>query len=122
MVDKSKPSTDKNNYKYKIMIRQPDFLTSDLFDRFVLETKKKKKNVFLEKLYLDETEEGLCCQMLHKGSYDDEPYSFKMMDDFCNENGYIRACQTHREIYLSDPRKTDAAKLKTILRYKISQK
>lgn len=60
--------------------------------------------------------------MLHNGSYDDESYSFKMMDDFCNENGYIRACQTHREIYLSDPRKTDVAKLKTILRYKISQK
>lgn len=57
--------------------------------------------------------------MLHIGSYDDEPASFEMMNNFCCENGYKRSFKTHREIYLSDPRKTDISKLKTILRFKV---
>lgn len=121
LADKDKDITDKSNYKYKIMIRQPKFLTKDLFERFLTVTKKKKPNEFLNKIYFDEIEEGLCCQMLHIGSYDDEPVSFKIMDGFCQENGYKRTCKTHREIYLSDPRKTEVSKLKTILRYKIEK-
>lgn len=117
--DKSKPITDKSNYKYRIMIRQPEFLTKDLFERFLLETKKKKPNECLDKINFEEIEEGLCCQMLHIGSYDDEPSSFEIMDKFCRENGYKRISKTHREIYLSDPRKTEPSKLKTILRYKV---
>jgi len=119
--DKDKAITDKSNYKYKIMIRQPEFLTTELFERFLLETKKKKRNEYLDKLYFEEIEEGLCCQMLHIGSYDNEFLSFKMMDDFCKANGYRRAIKAHREIYLSDPRKTESSKLKTILRYKVGQ-
>jgi hypothetical protein len=114
LVDKGKPITDKSNYKYKIMIRQPEFLTNDLAE-------KKKPNPYLDRLSFAEIEEGLCCQMLHIGSYDDEPASFKMMDEFCKENGYERTHKTHREIYLSDPRKTDSSKLKTILRYKVGK-
>ncbi|MEI6580004.1 MAG: GyrI-like domain-containing protein [Eubacteriales bacterium] len=117
--DKSKAVTDKSNYIYRIMIRQPEFLTQELFERFLSETKKKKPNEYLNLAKFEEFEEGLCCQMLHMGSYDEEPASFEMMDSFCNENGYRRYFKTHREIYLSDPRKTDASKLKTILRYKV---
>jgi hypothetical protein len=119
LVDKTIVSTDKSNYKYKIMIRQPNFLTADLFEKFLLQVKKKKPNPYLDKIELVTMEEGLCCQMLHIGSYDEESGSFKIMDKFCEDNGYRRICLKHREIYLSDPRKTEANKLKTILRYKI---
>ena len=119
LVDKTIVSTVKSNYKYKIMIRQPDFLTKDLFERFLLQVKKKKPNPYLEKMELVTISEGLCCQILHLGSYDDESASFKVMDKFCEDNGYKRACLKHREIYLSDPRKVEAQKLKTVLRYKI---
>jgi hypothetical protein len=119
LVDKSIASTDKSNYKYKIMIRQPDFLTSDLFEKFLLQVKKKKPNPYLDKIELVTISEGLCCQMLHVGSYDDEPASFEIMDKYCVDNGYRRICLRHREIYLSDPRKTEAHKLKTVLRFKI---
>lgn len=122
LVDKTIASTVKSNYKYKIMIRQPDFLTTDLFKRFLLQVKKKKSNPYLDKIKLVTMEEGLCCQMLHVGSYDDEPASFKIMDKFCEDNGYKRICLKHREIYLSDPRKVEAHKLKTVLRYKIKLK
>ncbi len=119
LVDKAKPSTDKSNFAYAAMIRQPDFLTSELFDRFILETKSKKANVALDRIRLETITEGLCCQMLHVGSYDDEPASFEMMKQFCADHGYERTSLKHREIYLSDPRKTEPEKLKTVLRFKV---
>lgn len=119
LVDKNKPSTDKSNYAYSLMIRQPDFLNNNLFDRFLTETKKKKPNPYLDKLHFKTIDEGLCCQILHIGSYDNEPASFEKMKQYCKENGYIRASLKHREIYLSDPRKTENEKLKTVLRFKV---
>ncbi|MFZ3070289.1 MAG: GyrI-like domain-containing protein [Anaerolineaceae bacterium] len=118
--DKSKPLTDKSNYKYRIMIRQPDFLTTELFTRFLQETNKKKPNKYLEKMGFEKIEEGLCCQMLHIGRYDDEPASFERMEAYCSQNGYERSAKTHREVYLNDPRRTDPSKLKTILRYRVT--
>lgn len=106
---------------YTIMIRQPDFLTVDLFERFLSETKKKKPNIFLDKIKYGTISEGLSCQMLHLGSYDNEPVSFEMMENFCKMNGYERISHTHREIYLSDPRKTESGKLKTVLRFQVRQ-
>jgi len=120
LVDKTRTSTDKSNYAYTIMIRQPDFLTTELAARFITEVKKKKPNNFLDQIRLEDLEEGTCCQMLHLGSYDDEPASFAQMEDFCHENGYRRSDKTHREIYLSDPRRTETGKLKTVLRFKVT--
>lgn len=119
LIDKTLPPTDKHNFKYKIMIRQPEFLTADLFEQFKDEIKKKKPNIYLEKVEFGTIVEGLCCQMLHIGSYDLEPASFGMMDQFCKDNGYQRRSLKHREIYLSDPRKTEPHKLKTVLRYQV---
>lgn len=119
LINKDLPTTDKNNFKYKIMIRQPDFLTTDLFKRFMSETKNKKTNTYLDKIEYKTLSEGLCCQMLHVGSYDTETASFDMMNQFCKNNGYKRISFKHREIYLSDPRRTQPQKLKTVLRYKI---
>lgn len=121
LVDKSKPLSDKDNYKYTIMIRQPDFLTEELFEKFLEKTKKKKPNPRLEEITFGEITDGLSCQAMHIGSYDDEAESFDSMEAFCRENGYIRALKTHREIYLSDPRKTEASKLKTVLRFSVKR-
>jgi len=119
LVDYAKPATDKNNLKYTIMIRQPDFLTEDLFERFREQTKRKKRNPYLDQVRLIRMEDGLCCQMMHIGPYDDEPASFARMEAYCAEAGYVRAEKTHREIYLSDPRKTEPAKLRTVLRFRV---
>jgi len=54
--------------------------------------------------------------MMHIGSFDDEPETFTRMEVFCTEKGFIRSSKIHREIYLSDPRKTEPSKLKTVLR------
>ena len=57
--------------------------------------------------------------MMHIGSYDNEPESFRKMENFCIENNFIRESKQHREIYLSDARKVSSEKLKTVLRFKI---
>jgi hypothetical protein len=119
LIDRSKPATDKSNFKYTIMIRQPDFLTEEGFERFLEQTKRKKSNPFLEKVRFEQVEDGLSCQMMHIGSFDDEPESFARMEAYCTEQGWIRASKLHREIYLSDPRKTETAKLKTVLRFSV---
>lgn len=121
LIDNTLLATVKSNLKYKIMIRQPEFLTVDLFEKFKSVTKKKKPNIYLEHSEYGTIAEGLCCQMLHLGSYDNEPASFTMMEKFCKDNGYQRISHVHREIYLSDPRKTESSKLKTVLRYQVEE-
>lgn len=122
LKDKTKSLTDKDNFAYKIMIRQPEFLTVELFQHFLLEAKTKKTNPYLEKVQFVTRTEGICCQILHVGSYDDEPKSFEKMEEFCKNNGFERISNQHKEIYLSDPRKTASSKLKTVLRYQIAAK
>lgn len=121
LIDKNLPHTNKDNLKYNIMIRQPNFLTAELFKRFKEETAKKKPELNICKAMVKNICEGLCVQMMHKGSYDDEPASFKIMEQFCKDNGYTRTDLTHREIYISDPRKTEESQRKTVLRFKISK-
>ena len=110
---------DKNSLIFNLMIRQPDFVS----DAYALETiervKKKKPHELLAKVKFETIEEGKCVQMMHSGSYDSEPASFKRMELFAQENGLKRLSHTHREIYLSDARKTDQEKLKTVLRFKV---
>lgn len=122
LVDKTKPVEEKSNYKYTIMIRQPDFLTDELFERLISELKKKKPDVCFDRIRYINVTEGECCQMMHMGSYDSERETFDIMTDFCRNMGYERCEMTHREIYLSDPRKTAPEKLKTVLRFKVRRK
>ncbi|GIP26497.1 hypothetical protein J23TS9_16270 [Paenibacillus sp. J23TS9] len=121
LLDRTKPATDKSNFKYTMMIRQPDFLTEKGFVRFLEQTKRKKPNPFLEKVRFEQVADGLSCQMMHMGSFDDEPESFAQMEAFCTVHGFIRTSKIHREIYLSDPRKTEPAKLKTVLRFPVEK-
>ncbi len=121
LVDYTKPSTDKSNLKYKLMIRQPDFLTEDGFEQFLTQTKKKKPNPLLDEVRFEQVEDGMSCQMMHIGSYDDEPASFARMEQFCTEKGWNRKSKLHREIYISDPRKTAPEKRKTVLRFGVEK-
>jgi len=119
LVDKTRAATDKANLAYEIMIRQPDFLDEVLLERFITETRRKKPNRYLDTVELTTIKDGLSCQMLHLGSYEDEPANFMRMLQFCENLGYQRSSLKHREIYLSDPRKTEVTKLKTVLRFPV---
>ena len=118
---RERKTLDKDELIYTIMIRQPDFVTEEVAERAFDIAAKKKPHPLLEEAYYDEIEDGLAVQILHMGSYDDEPASFVKMKDFIEENGLKIRTLVHREIYLSDARKVEKDKLKTILRYVVSR-
>ena len=83
--------------------------------------KKKKPYLYVEQVKFETIREGLCVQAMHIGSYDDEPKTFERMEQFCLENNLKRAEKTHKEIYISDMRRTAPEKLKTVLRFKVTK-
>lgn len=114
-----KEEFDKNNLQYRIMMRQPDFVTEELLAQVLEIVAKKKPHDRLTEVKLESIQDGDCVQALHVGSYDDEPATFAKLDEFCVANGMERANEWHREIYLSDARKTEPQKLKTVLRFQV---
>ena len=114
--------TDKDKFCWISMIRQPEFVTEQVFETAKAAMKKKKPGVDTSKAELVKIKEGLCVQIMHKGSYDDEPESIKKLKEFAAENGYTEDFSEnryHHEIYLSDPRKCDPEKLKTVIRHPV---
>ncbi|MBR1404659.1 MAG: GyrI-like domain-containing protein [Treponema sp.] len=111
----------KENFNWISAIRLPDFVGKDDFDWAVKSASEKKKIDFSCAEFLT-LEEGLCVQIMHHGSFDDEPKSVALMDAFLARNGYasdISENRLHHEIYLSDPRKTAAENLRTVIRHPI---
>ena len=109
---------NKDRWLWEVFIVQPDFITENMFKSSIEEVKKKKDLHSISKLRFETLNEGLSAQILHIGSYNNEPGTIKKLHDFISEkdhsfNGLI---QKHHEIYLSDMRKTASEKLKTILR------
>lgn len=122
IADKSKyvPGIiDKDNLAYELMIRQPSFVTEDLANEIIELTKQKKTHDLLKQVEFKTIHEDRCVQMLHLGSYDEEKKSFELMKEFCIKNNLQRSSMKHREIYLTDARKTKPEKLKTVLRFKV---
>lgn len=114
--------TDKSKFKWTSMIRQPEFVTEEVFESARAALKKKKPDLDLAKARLMKMTEGLCVQIMHKGAYDDEPASIEKMKEFVAENGYAEDFserRLHHEIYLSDPRRCAPQKLKTVIRHPI---
>lgn len=104
------------------VIRLPDFVSQQEFDWAVAEAEKKKK-LDCTSVEFFTYHEGLCVQCMHVGPYDNEPATIQAMEEFAVANGYhidITPERLHHEIYLSDPRKGDPAKLKTVVRHPIA--
>jgi hypothetical protein len=62
---------------------------------------------------------------LHIGSYDEEAKTLKRMETFLAENNLqndVNDKRRHHEVYLSNPRKTEPSKLKTILRVPVRKR
>jgi len=115
------PGLRKDQLVYTIMIRQPDFVTQDVVDRAIAHARKKKPHPLLDEVTFGTMEDGLSVQMMHVGPYDEEPRSFAQMKEFIRENQLEIADLAHREIYISDARKTESSRLKTVLRYRVKQ-
>ena len=112
---------DKSTFHWISVIRLPEFVKKKDFDWAVEEAARKKKLdcSLVEFLTI---EEGLCVQIMHTGSFDHEPSTVALMDQYIAENGYandMNENRLHHEIYLSDARKAAPEKWKTIIRHPI---
>lgn len=110
---------DKDDLVFKLMIRQADFVDHAFFNQMLEIVKAKKPHPLLDEINFEKIIDGKCIQMLHIGSFDEEPVSFKQMESFAATENLTRTSKKHREIYLSDFRKVAAEKLKTVLRFQV---
>ena len=119
-VDYSK----KDEFNWISIIRLPDFITRENFD-WAVKTASEKKKIDCSSAEFLTVEEGLCVQIMHIGSFDDEPATVTLMDKYLEENGYEKDfsdTRLHHEIYLSDPRKSTLDKQKTVIRHPIKKR
>jgi len=124
-VDSDRPYIEvpREEWRWKLLIRQPEFVTSEIVKKARQEVMKKKKMELVNEVKFEKMKEGKCVQILHIGPYSAEPESLAKMrklmeDENLAENG------RHHEIYLvmAYPRKAPEEKLKTILRQPVKKK
>lgn len=111
----------KGSFHWISVIRLPDFVTKPEFEWAVEEATRKKKLDCSRAEFLT-VEEGLCIQIMHHGPFDDESASVALMDAYIAERGFehdFSETRLHHEIYLSDARKVDPVKWKTVIRHPI---
>ena len=124
LPDSSPDFRDKSRYQWVSMIRLPEFVSKDVFKWACSEAAGKKK-IDTCKAYFFRFTEGLCVQCMHTGPFDNEPKTLAKMDVYINENNLIKDIsdkRRHHEIYLSDPRKIEPAKMKTVLRIPVKKR
>ena len=115
--------TKKYDFNFISLIRLPDFVTKEDFN-WAIATATKKKKIDFSKVEFLTYDEGKCVQCMHIGSYDNEPMTIELMEKYAKKQGYeiaISNTRYHHEIYLSDPRKCDVSKLKTVIRHPIKE-
>ena len=113
------------------MIRQPEFVTKEVFELACNEVKKKKPHIDISKARFEGFDEGLCVQCMHIGPFDNEKLTVEKIDKYIiannlvndisgiNEDGKVRR---HHEIYLSDPRRCNIERMKTVIRHPVRRK
>lgn len=121
--------TRPGNWKYTLMIMQPDQVTAAMFAEALEQLRKKKGDQpAFTRLRLEAFAEGLCVQTMHVGPYATEPATIERMKAFMAENGLrdlvgsaVGPGGKHHEIYIGNPLRADPSKLKTVLRHPVER-
>jgi hypothetical protein len=108
----------RSEWCWKLLIRMPDFVTKEIIASVQPEVVKKKKNDLIQEISFEKIAEGKCVQIMHIGPYATEPETINSLMEFIAGNGLF-VNGLHHEIYLSDPRKTEPSKMKTLIRYPV---
>ncbi len=115
--------SDKSSFHWISVIRLPDFVTENDF-KWALKTAEEKKKLDCSQAEFYIVKEGLCVQIMHYGSFDNEPETIAVMDKFLLDNGYVNDItekRRHHEIYLSDARRVPPEKWKTVIRHPVKK-
>ena len=113
--------SDKSAFRWISAIRLPDFITAADF-AWAVETAGRKKKLDCSSAEFLTMEEGMCVQIMHLGSFDDEPATVALMDAYLAQNGYVNDLnenRLHHEIYMSDARRVPPEKWRTVIRHPI---
>lgn len=106
------------------MIRQPEFVTQEVYLNTKDEIAKKKTEIDVSKVRFESLDEGLCVQIMHNGPYDQEQSSIEQIIQYIEANHLeldFESGRKHHEIYLSDPRRCKPENLKTVIRYPVKK-
>ncbi|ABN51270.1 MAG TPA: transcriptional regulator [Hungateiclostridium thermocellum] len=115
--------SQKDKFNWISVIRLPDFVSKEDFE-WAKEEAARKKKIDCSLAEFLTIKEGLCVQALHLGPFDDEPKTVAKMDEYLIKEGYEKDFSNerlHHEIYLSDPRKVEPAKYKTVIRHPVKK-
>lgn len=115
--------SNKDTFNWISVIRLPDFITEKDF-AWAVQTATKKKRIDCSPAEFLTIDEGLCVQIMHQGSFDSEPATVALLEDYLKEQGYennINEQRLHHEIYMSDARKVAPEKWKTVIRHPIKK-
>ena len=113
--DRDPKATPTENWKWKLMIRTPDFVSDKDLASAIATLLKRGKAEEVKDVRLETLNEGACVQMLHVGPYEKECETIALMQQFAEANG-LKMTGPHHEIYLTDPRRVPPERLKTLLR------
>ena len=115
--------SNKDTFNWISVIRLPDFITEKDF-AWAVQTATKKKKIDCSPAEFLTIDEGLCVQIMHQGSFDSEPATVALLEDYLKEQGYennINEQRLHHEIYMSDARKVAPEKWNTVIRHPIKK-
>ncbi len=118
VFDMENPAS-REKWRWKSMIRQPDFITLEMLEE-VIQRIREKSGPKVEMVNLETFNEGLSAQILHVGPYSEEGHTINALHSWIQEEGYIKR-GLHHEIYLNDPRRTSPEKIKTIIRQHVEK-
>lgn len=107
-------------WRWRLMMRLPEVITEAQLAgprRYVearkgFDTSEVRRRTFTE---------GAAVQTLHTGPYGEEAAAYARLDAYAGENGLTLSGYGH-DIYLSDPDRVAASKLRTIIRLPVSAK
>jgi hypothetical protein len=121
LLDRQQREAPKDQWQWQLMIRTPDFITARDREQAVAVLLKRGKPGEVAEVKLETVDEGQCVQMLHVGPYEKEGDTVALMQAFAEQQGFIFT-GAHHDIYLSDPRRVPAERLRTILRHPVTAK
>ncbi|MEM8565112.1 MAG: GyrI-like domain-containing protein [Bacteroidota bacterium] len=110
--------TPRDEWHWNIVIPMPDFVDKKTVESAIQSAIAKKGSSKISEVALKKLNEGKSVQILHVGSYEEEAPTLEKLFAFVSERG-LEINGYHHEIYLSDPRRTEPSKLRTILRYPV---
>ncbi len=106
---------ERSRWQWTAMIMQPDFITPTMLEEAIVDVRTKKDPAALPLLRFEPFAEGLAAQVMHIGPFSEEGPVIERLHAFIEEAGRERTGK-HHEIYLSDIRRADPAKWKTVIR------